>query len=292
MIYEHILACIIVCTALLGCALGALGSFVILRNNSFLGDMISHAALPGIAATFFITHSVNPALLMLGGICSGIISVFGLHIITHYTRIKKETAIGIILSVFFGIGLVIISHIQKHSIAQQAVLNKFLFGCIATLLLTDTILIFLVSVGILTIVWLLHKEFTLSTFDPSFAHTIGFSNQTIEIINMMLLVVAMIIGLHAVGVILVSTLLIAPAAAARQWAMRMPLMMLYAMFIGSACCISGTVLSCYVRHIPTGPTITILLCCVVVYSLLYAPHRGIWFANSCKRTFGDQECNL
>ncbi len=289
---EYGLISIIICTGVLGCALGALGSFVILRNNSFLGDMISHAALPGIAAMFFMTHSVNPLWLMAGGIATGIISIITLHLITAYTRIKKETGIGIVLSVFFGLGLVIISHIQKYSIAQQAILNKFLFGCIATLLPADIVLIIITSLCILIVIQLFYKECLLSTFDASFAHTLGFSNHSIEIIHMILLVLAIVIGLHAVGVILVSTLLIAPAAAARQWVDRMNMMIWYAMIIGSVSCMSGTIISCYVRYLPTGPLITIILCLTVVYSLLYGSHKGVWVLNSCKRTFSDTECQL
>jgi manganese/zinc/iron transport system permease protein len=260
---------------LLGVTSGVLGCFALLRQQSLLGDAISHAALPGIVIMFLCTHSANPWILLCGGALAGVIGVMCMHYICANTKLKKDAILGIILSVFFGFGLVLMTVAQKAPAANQAVLNKFLFGTIATLLLHDVQFIMLISCFIFCILMLFCKQCALYTFDPVFAHTIGFKTRLIESVLTIVLVLAIVVGLQIVGVVLMSTMLIAPAAAARQWTYTLSHMMMLAGFFGGFSAAIGVCTSSLLTHVPTGPAIVIVASTIVFFSLLCAPKRGV-----------------
>lgn len=271
MIFDYTLAITLIGITILGATAGLLGTFVFLRRQSLLGDAISHAALPGIAIAFLLTHSKNPLVLMLGGAISGGIGTMFMQLITRHTKLKKDTALGIVLSVFFGFGLVLMTAIQKMPIANQSILNKFLFGNISTLLPTDVYAMTIIGAIICVCTILLWKEFTLVTFDHHFAHSVGFATHKLENILTILVVAAIVIGLQTVGVILMSSMLIAPAAAARQWTTRLHSMALLSVFFAVSAGISGALASSHIDRLPTGPTIVIVLSILVLLSLMCAP---------------------
>lgn len=260
---------------ILGATAGALGCYAFLRQQSLLGDAISHAALPGIALMFLCTQSKNPAVLLLGGALAGIIAAFSVNFIASKTPIKKDAALGIVLSVFFGVGLVLLTYIQKRSLANQAVLNKFLFGNASTLLKEDIYLMAGVACVLLLCIFLFWKEFNILAFDPSFAQLAGYSVVRLELFLTILLVLAIVIGLQTVGVVLMSTLFIAPAAAARQWTECLRSMVLLASFFGAFSGVVGALISSFCDHVPTGPIIVVVMSSVVLFSLLIAPKRGL-----------------
>lgn len=267
---------LVICgTAFLGMTSGLIGCFAFLRRQSLLGDAISHAALPGIALMFLITHSKNPYVLLFGGACAGAIGTLLVMIITYKTSIKNDTALGIILSVFFGLGLVLMTFIQKQSIAHQAVLNKFLFGNASTLLYEDILLIMAVSIILLLTVFFFWKEFKLLLFDPHYAYCLGYKVFVLDCILTAILVFSIVIGLQTVGVVLMSTMFIAPAAAARQWTSCFGRMLILAAFFGALSGILGSCMSSYFEHMPTGPLIVVVISCIVIVSLFFAPHKGI-----------------
>ena len=105
-----------------------LGSFAVLRKQSLLGDAISHAALPGIAIAFLIMGAKDNNILLIGALISGLFGAFWIRQITSKTHLKSDTALGLILSIFFGVGMMLLTFIQKMPNAQQAGLDKFLFG--------------------------------------------------------------------------------------------------------------------------------------------------------------------
>jgi manganese/zinc/iron transport system permease protein len=271
MIVNYTLIITLVGIIILSITAGLLGTFVFLRRNSLLGDAISHAALPGIALAFLCTHSKNPLVLMIGGAISGGIGTLLMHLIIYYTHLKKDTALGIVLSVFFGFGLVLMTAIQKMPIANQAILNKFLFGNIATLLPVDVYAIALLGLLICVITHVLWKEFALTTFDECFAYSLGFSTHKLDALLTSLTVIAIIIGLQSVGVILMSSMLIAPAAAARQWTTRLSAMALLSVCFAMSAGISGALMSNYIDRLPTGPVIVVVLSFFVFISLICAP---------------------
>jgi len=262
-------------TGLLGLTASVLGVFAVLRKQSLLGDAISHAAFPGIAATLYITGSSNPSVLTCGGCIAGMIGAVCAQQIAQYSRIKYDALLAIVLSVFFGFGLMIVTMIQKYAFAEQSVLGKFLFGNAATLLMHDIGILAGVSVCICLAVYVLWKEMTLLAFDRQFAHSIGYTTYLLDALMTALLVVTVSVGLHLVGVLLMSSLLIAPAAAARQWTRRITSMTAVSGGIGVMSSVTGTLLSSLEPNVPTGPVIVIVLSVCVVVSLIAAPHRGI-----------------
>lgn len=261
--------------ALLGLVSGALGSFALLRQQSLLGDAISHAALPGIVLMFLCTHSKNPWVLLAGGAFAGALGVVIMNSVIVKTTLKKDTILGIVLSVFFGLGLVLMTVAQKIPVASQAILNKFLFGNVATLLPIDIVVIQIITLCILVVLFVCWKECSVYVFDPLFAHSLGFSTRVIELLLTVLLVLAIVIGLQTVGVILMSTMLIAPAAAARQWTTHLYRMVILAGFFGCAAAVIGVYASAVFNHVPTGPAIVVAASFMVFFSLLCAPKRGV-----------------
>lgn len=265
---HYTLGIVLMGTTILGITAGALGAFTFLRKQSLLGDAISHAALPGIALSFLFTHSTNPLILLTGGAIAGSIGIVLMMLVVHKTPLKTDTILGIILSVFFGLGLVLLTMIQKLPLGQQSILNKFLFGNASTLLPEDIYLITCASIIILSCLILFWKEFKLLTFDADFAQACGYPVHYLNIFLTALTLIAILIGLQTVGVILMSTMLIAPAAAARQWTKSLGGMVILAGFFGAITNITGTLISNAYSHLPTGPTIVIIASLLVLFSLI------------------------
>ncbi len=276
--YYHL--CIILFgSSLIGLIAGALGTFVYLRKQSLVGDAISHATLPGIVLALLITANKNPTLLLLGGAISGTIGIISALLITRITKLQSDTVLGIILSLFFGTGLLLLSIVQKYPRADQAVLNKFLFGNIAILLPSDVwplLIVGLLAGSTLFIFW---KELKVYSFDQEFSNGIPHLNTTINILLTALLVMVITICLQCVGVILMSSLLIAPTAAARQWTVRLETTTVLAAFFGAVSAVIGTLISNSI-HTPTGPTIVLVISTLISASLILSPRRGLlmyWF---------------
>ena len=195
-------------------------------------------------------------------------------IITRITKIHSDTVLGIILSTFFGGGLLLLSIAQKYPRADQAILNKFLFGNIAILLSSDLWLIIIIGILVISNTILFWKELKLYVFDQSFC-ALTYNTQFINSLLTFLLIMVIAIGMQSVGVILMSSLLIAPAAAARQWTLRLETTMLLASFFGIFSAISGALISDSF-HMPTGPMIVVTLSCIFALSLIFSPERGLW----------------
>lgn len=259
----------------LGAANGVLGSFAVLRKQSLLGDAISHAALPGIALAFLLTGSKATIVLLLGAAAAGWIGTLLVMNIVKNTRVKYDSALGLVLSVFFGIGLVLLTYIQRMPVASQAGLDTFLFGKAATLLARDVATIGILGSAVLLIVLAVWKEFKLLCFDPDFARSLGFPIQWLDVLLITLLVTSIVIGLQTVGVVLMSAMVVAPAAAARQWTDRLGAMVAISAFFGGLAGGAGALTSSVAERLPTGPTIVLCLTAIVLVSLLAAPNRGV-----------------
>jgi manganese/zinc/iron transport system permease protein len=195
--------------------------------------------------------------------------------ITRNSRIREDTALGIILSVFFGIGLVVLTFVQKRPDAAQAGLDTFLFGQAATLLRRDVALIVGVGAAALLVLSLFWKEFSLLAFDPEFGASMGLPVGRVDILLTSLIVAAIVIGLQTVGVVLMSAMIVAPAAAARQWTDSLAVMVLLAGVFGAVSGVGGTAVSSLGGGISTGPTIVLVATIIVGISLLFAPDRGV-----------------
>ncbi len=272
---DYTLRLVAVGSAVLGATSGVLGSFAYLRRQSLLGDAVSHAALPGIALAFMLTGSKAPLVLMLGAALAGWLGTLVMRGIVARSRVPFDSALGIVLAVFFGLGLVLLTAIQKQPNAAQAGLDSFLFGQAASLLRRDVITMSVLGFLALLFVAALWKEFKVLSFDPDFAASIGLPVRRLDGLLTLLLVVAIVIGLQTVGVVLMSAMIVAPAAAARQWSRRLAPMALIAASIGVFAGVAGSIASSVVPRLPTGPTIVLILSAVVLISLFLAPQRGL-----------------
>jgi manganese/zinc/iron transport system permease protein len=261
--------------AFLGIVNGMLGSFAVLRKQSLLGDAISHAALPGIALAFLLTGSKATIVLLLGAATAGWVGTLLVMNIVKNTRVKYDSALGLVLSVFFGIGLVLLTYIQRMPVASQAGLDTFLFGQAATLLARDVATIGILGSAVLLIVLVVWKEFKLLCFDPDFALSLGFPIRGLDVLLITLLVTSIVIGLQTVGVVLMSAMVVAPAAAARQWTDRLGVMVAISAFFGALAGVGGALVSSLTARLPAGPTIVLCLTAIVLVSLLAAPNRGV-----------------
>ncbi len=272
---DYTLRTVAMGAAALGLVSGALGTFAVLRRQSLLGDAISHAALPGIALAFLLTGSKDPLVLVLGAAVAGWVGTLAVMGIVRGTRIKEDSALGLVLSVFFGAGLVLLTFIQRQPDAAQAGLDRFLFGQAATLLERDVVIIAVLGGLALAVAAALWKEFKLLSFDRDFGASLGFPMRKLDLILTSVLVLAIVIGLQTVGVVLMSAMVVAPAAAARQWTDRLGIMVLLAAMFGAVAGMSGAVLSSAVTRLPTGPTIVLCMSAIVLVSLTLAPGRGV-----------------
>jgi manganese/zinc/iron transport system permease protein len=275
LIFDYTLRTVALGAAALGLVSGVLGSFAVLRKQSLLGDAMSHAALPGIVLAFLLTRSKSPLVMMLGAVVVGWLAVLLILYITNSTRIKYDSALGFVLSVFFGLGLVGLTFVQRLPDARQAGLETFLFGQAAALLGRDVLAMAVLGGLALLVVGLLWKEFKLLSFDPAYATTLGLPVRGLDILLTTLLVVAIVIGLQAVGVVLMSAMVVAPAAAARQWTDRLGVMVSLAAGFGALSGVAGALLSSLVPRLPTGPTIVLAASSIVLVSFLAAPNRGL-----------------
>lgn len=274
---DHTLLIMLCGTAVLGLMSGIIGVFAVLREQSLLGDAISHAAFPGVALMFLATWSKNPLLLLIGGALSALLSAFLVSYISQKCRLKKDTVLGILLSVFFGIGLVLLTHIQKLSVANQSILNKFLYGNAATLLSEDLYLLLVVGIFVLSVIFLFFRNFLLISFDAQYALICGYNIARWDFLLTFLQVITIVAGLQTVGVVLMSTMLIAPAAAARQWSYAMPTVLALSGLFGVLATVTGSLISASFYRLPTGPVIVVVMSSILILSILFAPHRGlIW----------------
>ena len=261
--------------ALVGVVAGVLGSFAVLRQQSLLGDTLSHAALPGICLGFLLAGSRQLAPILGGALVSGALAALLVLLLTRATRIKTDAALGVSLSLFFAVGTVLLTYVQRHEGAAQAGLDAFLFGQAAAMLPSDLRLLVLVGSLSLMVVALGWKELKVTTFDPDFARSLGRPVVAIELALTVLIAVAVVIGLQLVGVILMVALVIAPAAAARQWARRLEGMVVLAALFGAVSGVAGALISAAVRGLATGPVIVLVASALVLVSLLVAPERGL-----------------
>jgi len=277
--FDYTLRTVALGSAVLGVVSGVLGSFAVLRKQSLLGDAISHAALPGIALAFLFTGSKAPLVLIAGALAAGWLGTLFMMIVVRHSRLKSDAALGLVLSVFFGFGLVLLTFIQKRPDATQAGLDKFLFGQAAALMERDVVTMAVLGAVALLVLGLFWKEFKILCFDYEYASSQGFPVRFLDLLLITLLVLAIILGLQTVGVVLMSAMVVAPAAAARQWTDRLELMVLLAAFFGAVSGIMGAVISSTTARLPTGPTVVLCVSVLVVISMLGAPNRGILWRN-------------
>jgi manganese/zinc/iron transport system permease protein len=283
---------VVIGSMLLTASSAIVGTFTFLNKRSLIGDAIAHAVLPGICLGFIVAGTKNPLVLIVGAFITGWLSLVVVEYISTKTRIKEDTAIGLVLSVFFGIGILMLTVIQKSGNASQSGLDHFLFGKAAALVGTDLYAFLIVAVILLITVYVLFKEFALLAFDKAYAKSIGYPVRTIELILTSLIVLAVVIGIQAVGVVLMAAILITPAAAARFWTDKITVMVFLACIFGAVSGLSGAYISFISPAMPTGPWIVIVISCIAFISFFLAPKRGIVYRlirqNTIRQTINNE----
>lgn len=262
-------------TLMLGALAGALGCFAVLRRESLMGDVLSHAALPGICLGYMAAGGRSLPWILGGALIAGLLAAASVQAVKRLTKIKPDAAMGVVLSSFFALGTVLLSLISHHGGTGQAGLSSFLFGQAAAMLRSDLILIactFALVVLILILAW---KDLKLATFDREYARAIGRPITAIEGLLAAITAAAIVLGLQVVGVVLMVALLIAPAVAARQWVEGLLPMILLAALIGAGCGFAGAMISSGARGLATGPIIVLLASAAALLSLLLSPKRGL-----------------
>lgn len=266
-----VLAMMLICgsSAIVGC-------FSFLRKRALVGDVVSHAILPGICLAFMLWQSKNPFILMGGAVITGIISLWLMDFITANSKIKADAALALIMSVFYGLGILLLTTIQSSGNAAQSGLDKFLFGKAAAMMQEDVMAYGMFAILLILIVTLFFKSFSLVIFDRQHAQVIGLPVKRLESLMALLTIFAIAIGIQAVGIVLMSALLITPAAAARYWTHNLKAMVVLSALFAIISGIGGAFVSYTIPKMPTGPWIVLFLTLFAIVSVLIGRKKGVW----------------
>ncbi|OBZ18843.1 manganese ABC transporter [Bacillus sp. FJAT-27264] len=259
----------------LGVASGMIGCLAYWKRQSLMSDALSHAALPGVVIAFAITGVKMLPVLILGAAISALIGAFLVQWVVSSSRIKEDTAMGIVLSVFFGLGIMLLTIVNRTGGGNVSGLDGFIFGQAASMVRTDVYTMSALGLVVISIVWLGFKEWKLFLFDPAFAKGLGLSVRLMNSLYSGVLVLVIVIGIQAVGVILMSALLIIPAVSARYWTHSFKWMLIGAALIGGGSGVIGTLISTMGKGWPTGPFIVVSSAAFFVVSLLFGTQKGL-----------------
>jgi manganese/zinc/iron transport system permease protein len=268
-------------TILLGTGAGTVGTFMLLRKRSLVGDVVSHASLPGIAMAFLAVEMSHPGkgrslpVLLFGALLAGLLGVLCTIGIRRFSRIKEDTALAIVLSVFFGIGIALFTIIQKLPTGQVAGLQQFIYGQTASMTAADVGLIGLASILVIAVSAALFKEFSLLCFDEEFGRSHGWPTLWLDLALMALVVCIAITGLQSVGLLLVVAMLIIPPAAARFWTDRLASMTVIAAVLGGLSAWLGGVASSLFARFSAGAVIVLAGTLFFLASLALGTKRGL-----------------
>jgi manganese/zinc/iron transport system permease protein len=266
----------VVAGTLLLCGMAALvGCFTFLRKRSLVGDAVSHSVLPGICMAFLLSGEKNPIILLLGALATGLLSLILMEVLSRNRLTRPDTAISLMLSFFFGLGILLLTYIQHQGNAAQAGLDKFIFGKAASITEADLRLFFFSGIFITASVAILLRGFYLISFDEDFARATGFPIKFLRLSLSVLTVWTVAIGIQAVGVVLMAALLITPALAARFWTHSIGRMLVIAALFGMIAGYTGSFVSYLAPAMPTGPWIVVMATFIAVVSMFLAPGRGL-----------------
>lgn len=262
-------------TILLSASAAMVGSFILLQKKALVGDAVAHSVLPGICAAFLFSGTKSIPLMLLGAFTTGWLALVAIDYLTAHSKIKKDAAIGLVLSVFFGTGIVMMTYIQQSGNAAQSGLDHFIFGKAAALVGSDLLVFSILAMVILITVSLFFKTFALIAFDRAFAQALGYPVRRLDLLLTSLTVLAVVTGITAVGVVLMAAMLITPPAAARYWTNNIRRMVLIAVLFGTFAGLAGAYISYIAPAMPTGPWMVVVSSLIAFFSFFFAPRRGI-----------------
>jgi manganese/zinc/iron transport system permease protein len=254
---------------LLGIGCGLIGSFVVVRRMALAGDAVSHAVLPGVVAGFVLSPSRNPLVVLGLALTAGLLGMLLVRAITTTTRLKEDAALGIVLAVFFALG------ISAISVYQPSGVTAFLYGQAAAVSWSDLLLMTGVTALVATAAVIFARPLVVMSFDAGFASSLGYPVRLFERMFALMLTAVVVVAMQAVGVILVSAMLITPAAAAYLLTDRFNRMMLVAAGFGAVAGVAGTLISFARAGLPTGPLIALVASGVFAAVFFAAPNHGV-----------------
>jgi manganese/zinc/iron transport system permease protein len=274
---------VLIGAVILGVAAGVLGSFAVFRERSLVGDALAHATLPGVCVAFLASGAKDASSLAIGAGVAGLLAAVLIVGIERTGRIRPDAAIGVVLSGFFSLGVVLLTYLGNHGSANQAGLDSYLFGQAAGLLERDLVTMAILCALSLAAVALAFRPLKSTLFDPSFAGSVGLPVRALELAMTALLVVAIVIGVRTVGAILMVAMLVVPAVVARQLCDRLATLLPVAAAVGAATGATGALIS-ESSGLPTGPVIVVTGFAVTLAAVLFAPGRGVaWKARRAMR---------
>jgi manganese/zinc/iron transport system permease protein len=267
---RYVLASII----LLGASAGLVGTFNFLQKKALVGETVAHSMLPGIAMAFMLTGVKDPIYLLIGAIISGWVSIYLMDYITNNSKVKADASLAIILTVFFGLGMMLLVSIQHTDIADKSGLDHYIFGKAAAMTDKDAYIFGTISIIIMALIALFYKELKLLCFNAEFSTVLGLPNKTLQFVLSTVTILTIATGIKAVGIILMAALLIIPPAAARFWTSRLLKMILLSVVFGIVAGVVGAYISYTAPKMPTGPWTVITLSLTVFISVIFAPGKG------------------
>lgn len=279
---EPTLLLLLIGVALAASSTAIIGTFGLLEKRGLAGDAIAHAFLPGVCVAFLLTHQKATWILTLGCFGSGGLALLLLNHLSGYAKIKRENSVALVLSIFLGLGLLLLGHIQHRSDGSQVGLQHFLLGSISSLMDQDLWLFGALNLLVILVTFLLFRSWRLVMFDREFAKSTGQPIKSLQFIFHLLSLLAIVIGVQTIGIILMSAMLLAPAMAARFWTDRLDKMLGVAVFISVFASFLGVCISYVMRELPTGPCIALSMNALALVSFIIAPKRG-WLARYYKR---------
>ena len=260
---------------LLGASCGLLGSFIVVRRMALLGDTLSHAVLPGVVLGYMWNMEKDPIAILIGATIAGLLGTALVSVIRRTTKLKEDAALGMILASFFALGIALLTMIQQTQSGNQSGLDKFLFGQIAAVGRDDVMVMAAVTAINIGLIFFLYKGFLMVCFDEAFAQSIGIPARALHYLMMLMLAVTIVISLKSVGVVLVSAMLVTPAATAFLLTIRLRTMLLISALIGMVTGVCGAFLSYLGSHLPTGPLMVLSAGALFLLVFLFSPHQGL-----------------
>ena len=262
-------------TMMLGIAAGVIGCLSYWKRQNLMSDALSHAALPGVVIAFLLIGEKNLLVLVIGAAVSAIIGAFSIQWITTWSRISEDAAMGMILAVFYGLGIMLLTIANRSFGGNQSGLDSFIYGQASSMVKSDVMTMLVLAFVVLLVVFLAYKEWKIFLFDPQFAKGIGLSIRGMSILYTSVLVIAIVIGIQAVGVILMAALLIIPAVSARYWTQSFRMMLMLSALFGGVSGLFGTLISATGKSLPTGPFIVVVAAAIFIISLILGKEQGV-----------------
>lgn len=266
---------VLVSMLFLGMAAGTIGCLSYWKRQSLMSDALSHAALPGVVVAFMLLGEKQLPAMIAGAAVSSLLGAFFIQMIRSSSRIKEDTAMGMVLSVFFGLGIMLVTMVNRTGNGNQSGLDSFIFGQAASMVRKDVFTMLALAALVLLVVFLACKEWKLFLFDPAFAAGLGLSMRLMNSVYLAVLVLVIVIGIQAVGVILMAALLIIPPASARYWTKSFRSMLAVAGLFGGGAGVSGTLFSSMGAGWPTGPFIVLAASFLFLISLVFGVEKGL-----------------